>query len=134
MAHSVRHSEVIEVTPSQMLLVGHLDAMKGNGYAQPFRFGPEGIVITVIPRPAIDLLVGQYQSHGSQFLDATPRLCHRALCVMRRQKSGRFQARAVGAAEIGEPVVKGSANRSAKFRIQSIARSDMGAAGANTDA
>ena len=46
MAHGVRHSEVIEVAPSQMLLVGHLDAMKGDGYVQPFRFGPEGIVRT----------------------------------------------------------------------------------------
>ena len=56
MAHGVRHSEVIEVTLSQMLLVGHLDAMKGNGYVQPFRFGPEGIVIAVVPRPPLTRL------------------------------------------------------------------------------
>src|SRR5262245_53586539 len=102
MAHGVRHSEVIEVTSSQMFLVSHLDAVKGNGYAQSFRFGPERVVITIIPRPPIDLLVGQYQRYSSQFLDGTARLCRGKFYVMHRQKSSGFQARAVGVAEVGE--------------------------------
>src|SRR5262245_26256751 len=52
---------------------------------------------------------------------------------MHRYEGRRFQAGAVGAAEIGEPVVKGSADGSGKFCVQTIHGNDMGGACAKHD-
>ena len=131
--HRVRHHEVVHEAPAQVLLVGHLDPVKRHRHAEAHGLGPDGVVARVVPGPAVHRMIREHERDRAELAHAPPRFLDRQLRLVQRQQRRRLQPRAVGRAEIGEPVVEGAADRGREVGLEPVDADQVGAPRAKHD-
>src|SRR5215469_8231340 len=92
--------------------------MKADGDVEALTFGPQWIVIGMMPWAALDQTRKQENTFEAEFFDATPGFGNRGVYVMGSNHGNANQAFWIGRTEVMHPVVVGPCYRGCEGRVQ----------------